>query len=92
MHIAIALGALDGWKQFVRDLLSDESSWQRHGGESQRVLRQLPEPINELDREAAAFFKNEGSDRGTRKAFQQGGIKPMARDYARSPRKSARHL
>jgi hypothetical protein len=33
-----------------------------------------------LHSEAAAFFRNEGSDGGVRKAFQRAGIKSMTRD------------
>lgn len=38
------------------------------------------ERLRSLHSEAAAFFKNEASDKGLHKAFQQAGINSMTRD------------
>ena len=68
-----------------RELIQEVEKTKGSSSTSERVNALLRAGL-ELERqrslhsEAAAFFRNEGSDRGVRKAFLKAGIKSMTRD------------
>jgi hypothetical protein len=68
-----------------RELIQEVERTKGSGSTSERVNALLragleAERQHSLHSEAAAFFKNESSDRGVRRAFQKAGLKSMMRD------------